>query len=261
MKLLNLVACCLLGCAALAQPEHAQSLAPVQTKTFFGEGGTDYDITLDQPVTPGDALVVEVYAAQGYPWSANILCALQPYWCNWYMLDSQGNRFQQVNEDYWGTYYVPAAKGGRETISIYYSVPNNISVVVMEFPVSLMLVDVTPPRCDQNPVNGQPTLCDPRRGTNSSISSDNTATPSSYTITSTFANELFVGNGQLGNRFESFTGLNGWSDPAWGGEVYLNYLFVPNAGTAVTDTFLSSPPLAEGRYIYMSIAGFKTARH
>jgi hypothetical protein len=232
---------------------------PTQVKGFFGQAQSHYDITLDQPTVAGQAIILHLYVA-GSLWQPGPMCRLAPVqsFCDYNLWDSQGNQFVQINRDYQNLLYIPASKGGTETITVVYTsqVPQNISVVVMVFPDTLVLQDSIASRCDFYPATGQNTICHPYAG-DSVNSTDDSTTLSSYPLTSSVSNELFIGFGQFGHCCQTFTGAAGWSTPVWGGEVFLNYATAGPVGTQMTDTLLASPGLPEAQYAYMGINGFK----
>jgi hypothetical protein len=244
----------------LASPAFAQ--VPTQTKSFFGQSQTTYEIPLE-PTVAGQAIILDLYAA-GALWQPGTVCALanQAYngpFCNYNLYDSQGNQFVQVNRDYTQVYYVPASKGGPETITVSYilGAPENVSAVAMVFPDTLVLQDVVPPRCDFRPQGTQKQICNPWNPWLSVNPTDDTAVLSSFMLVSSVPNELFIGHGQPGAARPVLTPTSGWSVPLWGGEVFLSYATVPTAGTQTTFTLAASPALGEGQYIYLGIQGFK----
>jgi hypothetical protein len=242
---------------------------PTQTKTYFAGGRTVHQITLDQPTQQGQALVVHIYYGCCGSWWPNPICALEPGWCNYTVSDSQGNSFVVLNTDYPALLYVPATKGGPETITVLFSQPSSLSIVATAWPVSLIAMDKNPARCNQLPMNGQQELCIPWVGATSNSNSDDTASPTSQPITTSVDNELLIGWGQCGTfcfyRFdpisgqspiETFSAAPGWSAPLFGGEVFLAWGTAGPAGSQAAFSTIATPPLAEGQYMYTGINGF-----
>jgi hypothetical protein len=244
----------LIGFSALAQ-------TPTQTKGFFGQAQTRYEITLDQPTIAGQAIILDVYAA-GAIWQPGTLCTssnLAIQICNFNLYDSQGNQFVQVNRDYPSLLYVPASKGGIETITISYALaaPENLGFVAMVFPYTLVLQDVVPPRCDFRPQSNQNQICNPWNSGLSVLGSDATTVISSYPLISSVPNELFIGHGQFGLNGTVFTALDGWATPVQASDPFISYKVSGPVGTEETFTVSASPALPEGHYAYLGIEGFK----
>jgi hypothetical protein len=231
---------------------------PTQVKPFYGAGRFTYQITLDQPTQPGQAIVLDIYAA-GAEWQPGPVCALAQGFCDYNLSDSQGNQFAPTNRDYPQLVYIPASKGGPETITVaYVNCCYNLSAVVMVFPVTLVLQDVVPSRCDFIPQSGQNSICNPRVTSNSIVGTDDSVTLSSLPLVSSVPNELFIGFGQYGSYLpQTFSPAIGWSAPTFGGEVFLSYATVGPVGTRETFTLFASPGLLEGQYAYLGINGFK----
>lgn len=249
----NFFAILILGLAMNVTAGTAQT--PTQVKAIFQPGSTVHEITLDQPTKQGEAIIVHAYIGAGYQWQASVLCGLSPTWCSLMLEDSQGNSFVQVNSDYAQLWYIPASKGGTEKITLRFSTPHNLAAVVTVWPVSLILMDYTPPRCNQIAVPGEQQLCDPWNPAWSSLPSDDTATPQSFPLTTSVQNELIIAWGSCTQ--ESLTVPPDWFGPYRGGEVFLAYSTVQTAGSPVTLTMSTSPPLTEGQYMYIGLNGFK----
>jgi hypothetical protein len=254
----------------LVVPTFAQT--PTQVKAGFLQFHTSYSVTLDQPTVEGQAIILYFYGG-GAQWEPSPTCALANYaeeaatkgglWCNYNLYDSQGNQFIQVNKDFPKFVYVPASKGGVETITISFAGPccENLAFAAMVFPVTLVLKDVVPPLCNFLPQSGQNQICNPWNGSSGSVNnSDNTSTPESHTLTSSIPNELFIGLGDRSNQVVStLTPINGWAAPigAPGSEVFLSYKTSGSTGTQETFSLLATPALSEQQYVYMGIQGFK----
>lgn len=255
MKKLSLIVVLFIATSAFAQ-------TPAQVKGFFGQGQTSYQIALG-PTKAGQSIVIDVYAALA-PWEPGPVCdlanqAFKGSFCNYNLYDSQRNQFIQVNRDEANMVYVPASKGGPETITVSYinGSPEDLSIVVTVWPDTLVLQDVVPPRCDFRPLAGQAQICNPFNPWLSVMPNDATAMLTSYPLTVSVANELFIGHGQAGGARPTFTPGAGWAVPMWGGEVFLSYATAGVAGTQETFTLFASPPLAENQYVYLGIQGFK----
>jgi hypothetical protein len=254
MKLIRVILVLLLYCTI------SRAQIPTQTKGFFGQGQSIFNVTLDKPILKGQAVVAQIYAA-GSQWQPGPVCLAASYYgdfCSYNLYDSQGNQFVQVNRDYTGLYYIPASKGGTETITVAYSIPSpqNLSLIVMVFPVTLVLQDVAEPRCDFLPEGNQHQICNPWNSNMSDTWGEDTATLTSYTLTSSVPNELFIGGGSMAVS-RPLTPSSGWSVPEWGGEQFLSYKTSGPVGTSETFSVALSPPLGPEQYGYTSIQGFK----
>jgi hypothetical protein len=233
----------------------ANAQVPVQTKGFFGQGQTEYKITLDQPILAGQAIVLAIYDA-GAPWSPGPVCSMAAPFCDYNFYDSLGNQFVQVNKDNSRLLYVPASKGGAEMVTIENIYSNNVAVVIVVFPVTLVLQDVEPPRCDFIPLVGQNRIC--QWHGDSTVGTDDTSVLTSYPLISSVPNELFIGYGAFGLNGFSFLGGDGWADPVMSGsDPFLSYKTSGAVGTQETFTVYPSPAIPEGHYAYMGIQGFK----
>jgi hypothetical protein len=260
MKFLSLMLA-LLFCGVVANAQ-----VPSQTKGYFGQGQNRYDITLDQPTVAGQAIFVYVYAA-GAQWLPGPVCALAnsvSWFCNYNLFDSQGNQFNVVDKDIPTFTYIPASRGGPETITLIFARTQleNLSIVVVVFPDTLVLQDVVPARCDfpywTYPNGTMQNICFPY--SNGSFNgTDDSATLTSLPLTSSVPNELFFAIGDICNTCggSKLAGTNGWADPIFGGELFMSYKTDAVVGTQEVVTMTATPPLLEGKYDYVAIQGFK----
>src|SRR6202795_2093506 len=241
----------------------ALAQTPTQVKGFFGQANTKYQITLDHPTISGQAIVMQLYAS-GALWQTGPVCALAyqafgtPF-CDYNLTDSQMNQFVQVNRDYPGLLYVPASKGGIETITVSYAGPqnNNLSVIITVWPDTLVLQDVITPRCDWLPTGNQKQICDPWNSGFSFTGSEGVGSMASYSLVSSVPNELFIGWGSTGIVTPTFTATNGWATPMFGGGLFLSYKTSGPIGTSEMFTLTINPPLPDEKYVWAGIQGFK----
>lgn len=243
---------CLFGTVISAQ-------TPAQTKAFYGAGHTSYSVTLDQPTVKGQAIILELYVP-GALWQPGPVCKLAAGFCDYNLYDSQGNQFMQINRDYPSLLYVPASKGGTETITVVYANargPQSIIVVALVFPDTLVLQDVVTPRCDFLPQVGQQGICNPWNSANSTLGTDDSAVISSHPLTSSVPNELFVGFGNVNPGIQTLIPSVGWAVPIGAAGTFLSYATSASVGTSMIFTLSLSPSLLEGQYGYMGLNGFK----
>jgi hypothetical protein len=241
----------------LAFPFLLVAQTPTQVKGFGGGGQGRYDITLE-PTLPGQAILLYFYGGN-YQWDSNLAaCAVvSAHSCDWNLFDSQGNQFAQINRDNFKLLYVPASKGGPETITIAFAFNQSLSAVVMVFPDTLVLQDVVPAGCFfRLQEAGENQVCFPWGGTGSELGSDDTTTLSSFSLVSSVQNELFIGTGQFGAP-QQFTPEDGWAPLLIGHETFMSYKTAATVGTTETFTVYASPALFEGQYAYLGIQGFK----
>lgn len=255
MKKGSLLLALLLCTSAFAQ-------TPTQVKGFFGQGQTSYTVPLDKPTVAGQAIFIYVYAP-GAQWLPGPVCDLaylgngnQPF-CNYNLFDLQGNQFVSVNRDNPTFVYTPSSRGGADSITITFSLKDlvNLSLVVMVFPDTLVLQDVTPSECNFSIWGKGNQICNPVVSGGSTIPNDETAMPASAVLVSSIPNELFIGIGH--GEAASLTASNGWASLVVGGEIFFSYKTDVAVGTQESFTLTASPALEEGDYCYLGIQGFK----